>query len=279
MLARVADRFAASGHRQWLAMALLDRAIAQRGLGDLQRALEFARASSAMAIEAGARIESVRAELGIASLLSEHVAPSDQVSEAISRAETTAGELDLAPIHLITMHARGLHERSVGNVTAALECLERAAQIVEKLHSGLSDSLLGRRYTLDKLDVFDALVELTMTESTSDPSVRGINVLAATERARQRRLGELTTSQARGRGPSHTEVERELNAVYAEMLSPERRNDHRLVDLRSRAAELELVLSRAGTRCAPPVGTAGRVARDRPVGHAKRRDDCQLVLH
>lgn len=244
-LTEVLEAFRSAGHGQWLALALLDRAAASRAVGSLGEALVDAHAASSISRESDARVELVRSELAVAELLQTQ-GDDAGAATAIGLAAEALHDVDLAPLSLMVAQAQGLHLMRSGRYDEARLPLERAADTAEALHAGVDGARVGQRFMLDKLDAFDALIELAVNDPAVADDRRGIEVLSATERARRRRLGEL---DARGQAvlttPDDGNVSRELDALYTEMLTPGHTDRARFIRLSERAAELELRLSRA----------------------------------
>jgi tetratricopeptide (TPR) repeat protein len=244
-LAGVLETFRQAGHGQWLALALLDRAATARILGAADEALVDARMAASISRDADARLELVRAELVVAELCEES-GDVDAADRALSAAAEAMLDIDIAPISLLVEQARGLHLLRRGMHTVAREHLELAALTAEALHADLDGAAVGQRFMLDKLDAFDALIELAVDDPAASEE-RGIAVLRATERARRRRLGDLDVRRNATRLAIRDDaaVSRELDAVYAAMLSPGHTDRDHFRRLGERAAELELRMSRA----------------------------------
>lgn len=244
-LGRALDAFRQAGHGQWLALALLDRSAMSHREGDVAAALADADEAASISAVSDARIELVRAHLAIAEL--RDAAGDEAGADAAIAAAVAAGEqVEVAPVSLLVDQAVGRRLLERRDLAAARRCLERAARTAELLHADLDGAVVGQRFMLDKLDAFDALIELALVDPTVADDHRGVEVLAATERARRRRLGELRhRTGAPHAAADDGEVATELDAVYAEMLNPAHGDRERFERLTERAADLELRLSRA----------------------------------
>ncbi len=258
-LAGVVDTFREADHQPWLALALLDRAATSRALGAFAEALADAQAASSISQASSAPLELVRSELAVADLL-QRGGDDDAASAAIERAAAVLHDVDLAPLSLLVAQAQGLHLLRQGRFDRAREPLERAADTAERLHAVVDGAAVGQRFMLDKLDAFDGLIELAAHDPSLADDQRGVAVLAATERARRRRLGGLNMHRtASGVIATADEgLSGELDAVYAEMLTPGHTDRQRFARLSERVAELELRLSRAALDKLRPVRSKAR---------------------
>ncbi|MEP7111987.1 MAG: CHAT domain-containing protein [Ilumatobacteraceae bacterium] len=273
-LAGVVDTFREADHQPWLALALLDRAATSRSLGAFAEALADARAASSISQASSAPLELVRSELAVADLLQRD--DDDAATAAIERAAAVLDDVDLAPLSLLVAQAQGLHLLRQGRFDRAREPLERAASTAERLHDVVDGAAVGQRFMLDKLDAFDGLIELAAHDPSLDDDRRGVAVLDATERARRRRLGGLDMHRTvSGMIADDDGLSGELDAVYAEMLTPGHTDRERFARLSQRVAELELRLSRAALDKLRPV--RGQ-ARSQAKAHSRQPPGGETVL-
>jgi CHAT domain-containing protein/tetratricopeptide (TPR) repeat protein len=246
-LGGVIDTFREAGHGAWLALALLDRAATSRARGALAEAVDDAQTAASVSRVAGAPVELLRADIAVAELLQDS-GQERAASAALDEAAEILHEVDVAPLSFLVAQAQGLQLLRQGRLADAHEPLERAARIAESLHSLVDGAEVGQRFMLDKLQVFDALVEHAANSLSIEPERRGLAVLAATERARRQRVGLLGDLRgvADPRPPADDVLSGELDAIYAEMVRPGHIERERFELLGRRVGELELRLSRDG---------------------------------
>lgn len=171
-LRRALDAFRHAGHGQWLALALLDRSAMLQRAGDLPGALADAREAASISAGGDARVELVRAHLAIAELLDE-VGDVDGADAAVVAAIDAGERVDVLPVSLLVDQAVGRRLLERRDLDAARRRLERAAHTAELLHASLDGAVVGQRFMLDKLDAFDALIELALVDPAIDDDRRG----------------------------------------------------------------------------------------------------------
>lgn len=250
-----AAAFSFSGHTQWLAAVLIERAGIEQAAGETARARKTADDALRLARESRAPLETARAHVRLAGLSRADVA--DSHLEAAIGFARTAG---LAPVEASALQALGVSRLALGRVAEAREAFVQAIDRFESSRSTLAHEAFLGNFLIDKADSYDGLVSCEVATPGPD---QGTRVLVACERARSRTLSELGAGVVHRETRTelaHDQLTDELAAVYSELVADPKSERSQM--LRTRAGQLEQ-----------------RIARSRldVIGSARSRQDSPTV--
>jgi tetratricopeptide (TPR) repeat protein len=162
--------------------------------------------------------------------------------------------LDLPALGFQLHYVKGQIEQTAGRPAAAYDAFQQAQAFLETLRSSLRGEELKIAFMKNKLEVYEGLVELSLTRSNGEGIARAFSYV---EQAKSRSLQELLLRAATPVVPNVagkselvrrvSDLREELNWYYhrieAEQMAPEERTAERIEDLQSevRAHENELL--------------------------------------
>ena len=216
-LVRAEAIFERAGNLPLLATVLLQRALAQRGLGDGRQALRLGQQALGLAAEGDRPMQLLEAHLLLADL---GTGEPRKVEAHLHAAERIADSLGVPHLSYRVGQDLGRFLLSQGRPEDAERVLEAAVAEVEALRTALPGEGLRRSFLVDKVPAYEDLVAIELGRSDHES---GRRAFARAERAKSRALvdvlsGMETETAGGAPGSRLRSLRADLDSIYGKLL-------------------------------------------------------------